>query len=718
MKVRVMKPISTFLIPTLLVSALSAVAADDRLIADFEGADYSGWSATGDAFGNGPAGGTLPGQMAVGDYQGKGLVNSFRGGDGSTGTLTSPSFTIDRPFLRFLIGGGGWEGKTCMELLVDGKSVRSATGPNTEPGGSENLAPAEWDVREFQGKEAVLRITDKATGGWGHINIDHIVLTETRLPGMRMNVERSFVVSEPFLLIPIRNGADKREVTFLLDGKEIVTNTIELADAEPDWWAFVDTTAWMGKSLTLRVDKLREDSAALDQVTQSDSLRGSEALYQEKLRGRFHFSSRRGWLNDPNGLVFHNGLYHLFYQHNPYGWSWGNMHWGHAVSPDMIHWRELPSALAPDSFGPMFSGGAVVDWNNTSGFGETGKPPVVLFYTAAGDPTVQCLAHGTDGVHFTKYEGNPILDQVTPGNRDPKVVWHEPSGKWVMTLYVEHEGVHTIHFYNSSDLKQWTYLSRVDGLFECPEFYQLGVDGDPSDKKWVLSGASGEYFVGSFDSRVFQPETPKLRGPHGDVYYAAQNFSNIPESDGRCIQIGWLRTETRGMPFNQSMSIPRELKLVRTPDGPRQTMTPVEELAGIRIRSQGIAPRDLEPGGRNPLDGFQAELVEIRAEIEPGDAEELTIDIRGAKLIYRKSPGELEINGVKAPAPLRDGRLDLIVYCDLHVIEIFACGGLVYLPISFQPDPRNLSTVLSCQGGAARIRSLHAYTLSSAWRAR
>lgn len=696
---------------------MGASAAEDRLLTDFEGDDYGEWIVTGTAFGPGPAKGTLPGQMAVGGYQGKGLVNSYRGGDGSTGTLTSPPFPIDHRYVSFLIGGGGWPGRTCMDLLVDGKTVRSATGPNTKPGGSENLAPAQWDVGEFRGKSAVLRITDNATGGWGHINIDHIVLTDKRLPVTLENVERRFPISKRYLLLPIKNGAAKRVVTTLVDGEEVVRNTIELADADPDWWAFIDTSAWKGKTVTLRVDKLREDSGALKQVEQSDTLRGDEPLYQEKLRGQFHFSSRRGWLNDPNGMVFHDGLYHLFYQHNPYGWGWGNMHWGHAVSRDMVRWKELPVVLAPDSFGPMFSGGAVVDDKNTSGFGEAGKAPLVLFYTAAGDPTVQCLAHGTDGVNFTKYEDNPILPQVTPGNRDPKVIWHEPSGRWVMTLYVEHDGVHAIHFYHSPDLKRWTYLSRFDGLFECPEFYQLAVAGDPANKKWVLIGASGEYFVGSFDGKEFKAETPKLRGPYGDVYYAAQNFSDIPEKDGRCIQIGWLRTETRGMPFNQSMSIPRVLGLVSTPDGPRQTMTPVKELESLRARSLHVDPQALKPGAGNPLDGFEAELLEVRAEIEPADAEEITLDIRGAKIIYRISTGELEIYGLKAPAPLRNGRLDLIAYCDRHVIEIFACDGLVYMPVSFQPDPRNLRTSLSCEGGTSRIRSLGVYKLSSMWSA-
>ena len=527
------------------------------------------------------------------------------------------------------------------------------------------------------------------------------------------NTECRFTITKRFLNIPIKNGAPKCEVTTLVDGKVVVKNTMELAVSDPDWWAFMDVGGWMGKTVTLR-----GDSAALGKIEQGDEIQGAGNLYQEPLRGQFHFSARRGWLNDPNGMVWHNGVYHLFFQHNPYGWAWGNMHWGHAVSSDMVHWKELPEALLPDELGPMFSGGAVIDWKNSSGFGEPGKPPMVLFYTASGNPTVQCAAYSIDGVNFAKHSGNPIIKQVTPGNRDPKVIWHEPTKKWVLTLYVEHDGVHTIHLYNSDDLKNWNYLSRVEGLFECPEFYELPVDGDPAKSKWVITAASGEYLIGSFDGREFKAETRKLPGFYGNVCYAAQTFSDIPKEDGRRIQIGWLRTDTPGMPFNQSMSIPRELKLVSTPDGPRQTLTPVKELEALRVKSHKLDPREIAPGAANPLDGIKAELLELRADLEPGDASEIILNIRGATLIWRKANSELEVNGLKAPAPLKDGRLKLTAYCDRQVLEVFASDGLSYMPVSFHPKPDDLTVGLESKGGAARIHSLEVNELKSAWNVR
>jgi sucrose-6-phosphate hydrolase SacC (GH32 family) len=181
---------------------------------------------------------------------------------------------------------------------------------------------------------------------------------------------------------------------------------------------------------------LREDSTALARIEQSDAIKNIEDLYREPKRGLFHFSPKRGWNNDPNGCVYYNGEYHLFFQHNPYGWSWGNMHWGHAVSKDLVHWEEIGDVLLPDEMGPMFSGSAVVDSKNTSGFGKDGQAPLVLIYTAAGNPTVQGIAYSTDGRNFTKYSGNPVLGQVTGGNRDPKVIWDEANQRWVMVLYV------------------------------------------------------------------------------------------------------------------------------------------------------------------------------------------------------------------------------------------------------------------------------------------
>ena len=705
---------------TFFLSCLvSAAATEDKVLADFENGSYAPWTVTGEAFGAGPASGPLPGQMNVEGFQGKGLVNSFYAGDDSTGLLVSPAFKIERSFISFLIGGGRSD-RLALQLLVDGRVVRSATGPNDKQGGSETLAPESWEVGEFAGMMATLRIVDEATGGWGHISVDHIVQTDVKPKGFVNDMTRTFTATSRYLHIPVKNGAPKRVVTLLVDGQRVVRNDIELADAAPDWWAPMDVSAWKGQSLTLRVDKLREDSAALSSIEQSDVLKEADSLYREPLRGQFHFSPQRGWNNDPNGCVFYNGEYHLFFQHNPYGWGWGNMHWGHAVSKDLVHWEELGDKLLPDDMGPMFSGSAVVDWKNTSGFGKDGQPPLVLFYTAAGNPATQCLAYSTDGRTFTKYHANPVVKEVTGGNRDPKVIWHEPTQQWVMVLYVEWQQRHTVHFFTSPNLKDWQLASISDGdktgeryLYECPDFFELPVDGDATRKKWVLLGADSQYATGSFDGKSFLPDAVRLPGHRGRGFYAAQSFSDVP--DGRRLFIGWWQTETKGMPFNQSMTVPLELKLAQTTDGPRLTFMPVKELEALRTKSHRFDPMTLAPGDKNPLGAIGAELVEMRVEFEPREAKEIALNIRGITVEYDVAEQEIIVAGHRAAAPLKNGKQRLVIYCDRTGVEVFASDGLCYVPMPFLVKPDERSVSFETRGGAAHVTALEVHELRSAW---
>lgn len=709
-----------------LLAALSFPAflhaqTPEIVIADFEGADYGGWKSEGEAFGSAPARGTLPGQMRVDGFAGKGLVNSFQGGDRSTGTLASPEFKIERRYLAFLIGGGGFAGETCLNLLIEGQAARMATGPNTKPGGSEHLDPQFWDLAPFAGKTARLQIVDRATGGWGHINVDQIVLTDREPARDLLNATREITGEKRLLNFPVKTGAPKRKVEVLSDGKVVRSFEIELAPAEPDWWAPLDISAWTGGKLTVRVDKLRSDSRALESIKQSDDLVDGADLYREALRPQFHFSSKRGWLNDPNGLVFYRGEYHLFYQHNPYGWNWGNMHWGHAVSPDLVHWKELGEALYPDNFGTMFSGSAVVDWKNTSGFGKNGEPPLVLFYTADGNPTTQCMAYSTDGRTFTKYEANPIVKEISRGNRDPKVIWHEPTQKWVMVLYVEMPGKkHTVHFFNSPNLRDWTLASITEGgtdrdgyLFECPDFYELPVEGARGTKKWVLSGANSEYAIGTFDGTKFTPEVSKLPGHRGRGFYAAQTYSDEPK--GRRIQIGWGQMPSPGMSFNQLQLFPCEQKLVQTPEGLRLTWEPVAEIASLRKRNHDVPGFTLEKSSPNKLSGFEAELIELRAEFAPKPDAIVAFTLRGIPIEYNTSTQKLRVVDHEVAAPLFNGRQNLTVLIDRTSIEVFANDGDVYVPLPIIPKTEDRKLELAAKSGSADFVKLTVSELSSAW---
>ncbi|HEY0257234.1 MAG TPA: glycoside hydrolase family 32 protein, partial [Candidatus Methylacidiphilales bacterium] len=461
---------------------------------------------------------------------------------------------------------------------------------------------------------------------------------------------RELTITGSYLRLPIKNAAPVWKLTLTADGKEEPPIAIGLASGKPDWWGWKDVRSLMGKTVTLKLMGASQGAADLVAITQADSIETPSDLYHEALRPQFHFSSRRGWLNDPNGLSFYKGEYHLFYQHNPYGVPWGNMHWGHAVSRDLVHWHELSDALYPDEMGQMWSGSAVVDGRNTSGLGQKGQAPLVLIYTADKTWGI-CLASTLDGRRITKYADNPVIKQITKENRDPKVMWYEPEKKWVMVLFVPYpvEGLdakeksakkNTIVFLSSPNLKDWTVMSQVPFSKECPDFFELPVDGDKAHQKWVLTSANGDYKVGGFDGTAFTPETPMLPGPSGGKSYAAQTFGNMPQGDHRRIHIGWLQVPSPGMPFSQEMSVPIELKLIATPEGPRLTWTPVEELKALRGEGHHIKSLTLKPGDTNPLANVHGNLLEIRARFKPNEAGEMSLNVRGASVNYNAATQE------------------------------------------------------------------------------
>ncbi len=543
--------------------------------------------------------------------------------------------------------------------------------------------------------------------------------------GQAPEARRDLVATARWLHFPVKTGAPKREVTVTSKGLADYHFEIEMGDGGADWWAPLDLSQWRGRSITVSVSGLLDGSRVLGSLRLSDDIIGKETLYHEPLRPQFHFSARRGWNNDPNGLAFYDGEYHLFFQHNPYGCDWGNMHWGHATSRDLVHWQEHGDVLFPDAMGPMFSGSAVVDWKNSSGLGTRKRPPLVLIYTAAGHPATQCLAFSVDGRAVTKYSGNPVLRQITEGNRDPKIFWHEPTRRWVMVLYVgipepgkvdangKQVRRETIHILNSPDLKNWTLTSTTDGFYECPDLFELAVDGNAAVTKWVLTAANSDYLVGWFDGAKFAAETAKVKGNLGMGFYAAQTFSDIP--DGRRIQIGWLQAPAPGMPFNQAMSVPVTLSLGSTAEGPRLLRQPVEELNRLRTSSIHRGPLRLNEGDANPFASADGELLELRADFEPGDAAEVSFDLRGVPIIYDPAKGELLVNGHRAPAPLRGGRQTLIVYVDRTAFEVFAANGLVYVPMPVIPSPKNTTVRVSTRGGSVTFRTLDLHVLRSAW---
>ncbi|MGC8887960.1 MAG: hypothetical protein ACP5MG_12465 [Verrucomicrobiia bacterium] len=517
-----------------------------------------------------------------------------------------------------------------------------------------------------------------------------ILCAQIVLTGFGQNqtaAERSLTIEKRYLLFPVKSASDnhpKQRVTLLVDGIVVRDFDINLTDF-PDWYAHLDVSGWKGKRATLRADKLPQNVNTLDLVAQSDEIWNIADLYKESLRAQFHFSPRRGWNNDPNGLVFADGFYHLYFQHNPFGWSWGNMHWGHAVSRDLVHWTELPIAIYPFKYGDWaWSGSAVVDHHNTSGWKKGTNDLIVAAYTSTGRG--ECIVYSNDGGKtFTEFEANPVVKHI---GRDPRLLWFAPAKHWIMAVYDEFNKEHHIAFYTSLDLKQWTFQSRIAGFFECPDIFEL-------NGKWVLTAANSDYMIGAFDGKKFTPETPKLKGHRGRGFYAAQTYSNDPK--GRVVQIGWLQTETRGMPFNQAMSLPMELKLHQTPDGFRLGWHPIQELKLLRDGNNQA----------DTIDKFRSELIELRSEFE-GDA---TFTIRGAKIQYDSSKQEIDVNGHRAPAPLIDGKQQIIIYVDRTALEIFISDGLTYIPMPFIPKSDNQTVAVN-----GNIKSIELYRLKSIWR--
>ena len=534
-----------------------------------------------------------------------------------------------------------------------------------------------------------------------------------------------------YLILPVRRGPVTGRLRLRAPGLEVREFDIELGDAaHADYEVFTDLGAATAAGASVELEY--EGDAALDGVRCAPQPPGAAELYREPLRPQFHFSSRRGWLNDPNGLVYHDGTYHLFYQHNPYGTEWGNMHWGHAVSEDLVHWTERPVALYPDALGTMFTGCAVVDRHNTSGLGNGSQPPIVLLYTAAGEwarPPVaytQCLAFSADGgATWHQYDGNPVLPHQAGKNRDPKVIWHPQSERWIMALYLERTAY---ALFSSRNLIDWERTCDLDlpGCTEVPDFFPLAVDGDPDDERWVFWGANTTYLVGEFDGRRFTPQGgPRRLQPSGQ-HYAAQTFSDIPAADGRRIMIGWMRQSLPGMPFSQFMSVPHTLHLQRaagSASGPPTLVTaPVRELETLREATWEVADHPLRPGAAAAAE-LTGELLDVEVTIELTGAEAAGMAVRGASVWYDRRSGAV-FNGSHAGqlAPGLD-RVTLRVFADRASVELFAAPGEVAAgaaaPVMLgaggvaMPAQREVHFVAA--GGSAVLRHARVSRLRSAW---
>lgn len=487
-----------------------------------------------------------------------------------------------------------------------------------------------------------------------------------------------------------------------------------------------------------------DEVAKLSGVTELKD--GRPEYYKETYRPQFHFTAKKNWLNDPNGLVYYDGTYHMFYQYMPPHRPGAYKDWGHAISRDLVHWTQTDNPITPHKvWSGCWSGSAVVDENNTAGFQIGDKKTIVVFITNGSDAgaglgplCTQCIAYSTDGGNtFTYYDQNPVIRNIHNANRDPKVVWDDVSSKWIMSLYMDKGN--DFGLFSSSDLKEWKYLSTVsiEGVTECPGFEALPVDGNSTNKKWLFFGANGNHIIGSFDGTNFKPETKVLRADYGMNFYAAQTWSNSP--DGRCIHLAWMPTKRYpNMPFEQQMNFPTELKLRNTSDGIRMFRMPVAEISTLYDKTNSLNNVSIKEG-ENLFKEMNGELYDIDLEIEPRNAISFKIGIRSALIEYdavrkmiscgdpskdhKEEVGWWTIkrdnispsnNLGEAPLTPIEGKIKLRILVDRTTIEIFGNDGQVVISSCFMPEENNRSYSLTSQGEVKLVKA-EVRSLQSSW---
>jgi len=473
-------------------------------------------------------------------------------------------------------------------------------------------------------------------------------------------------------------------------------------------------------------------------------------MYEETFRPQYHFSPKENWMNDPNGLVYYKGEYHLFYQYHPYSKVWGPMHWGHAISRDLIHWEELPIALYPDELGQIFSGSAVVDQDNTSGLKNSEEDVLVAIFTHHGEKSEQqSIAYSNDkGRTWTKYKGNPVVKN--PGIkdfRDPKVFWHRPSQRWIMTLAAGD----CVHFYGSPNLLDWSFLSSFGkeygahgGVWECPDLIELEIEGENA-KKWVLivsinpggpnGGSAVQYFTGDFDGITFAADMEKERvqwADYGRDFYAAVTWSNIEEP----IWIGWMSNwqyanQVPTDPFRSVMSIPRKLRLRREEGKLNLIQIPIELtsiVAGTLIVNEELT---LQPHASKKMEVNKLQLL-FQGKVKGNTASAFTWTLRGEneylQIIFDCVNKEVRMDRTKSglttfseqfssvsKMPLKELE-EFSIFIDQSSVELFVNQGRGVMTELFFPTAKKMILEIEAIDGIVDLTDISVKILQSAWK--
>lgn len=579
-------------------------------------------------------------------------------------------------------------------------------------------------------------------------------------------------VSAPgkYLLLPIQESSNEGKVKLETGSPADMAMDVRLAVDSIEY--YVPFEIPQGGDATVSIRKVVADAVCWEHIQLTDTFDTSNTDYYRPV---YHHTPLYGWMNDPNGMVYKDGEYHLYFQYNPYGSKWGNMHWGHSVSTDLVHWNHLKPAIARDTLGHIFSGSTVVDKNNTAGYGDNA---LIALYTSASDEhgQIQCMAYSTDdGRTYTKYEKNPVLLPFDglKDFRDPKVFWYEPDKKWVMIVSADKE----MRFYASQNLKDWEYMSAFGkgygaqpNQFECPDFIQLPVDGDKNKMKWVMlvninpgcmfGGSATEYFVGDFDGKEFtcdtKPETVKWLD-YGKDHYAAVCISNTGE---RIISIPWMSNwqyanVTPIRQYRGANGLPRELSLY-TKDGQIYVAADVvKEVEALRKDTRSFDPITVKDEYK--IDEIVPQTdgaYELEMDITPntsgvagfdlmnakGEVAKIYLDMKSGKLVMDRTASGLVAFGEKsephaketddhrktmsvnyqndfalgtwAPLSLCEGKTyHLNVFVDKCSVEIFVDGGRIAMTNLVFPTEPYNTLRFYTEGGEAQVSNMKVYKL-------
>lgn len=579
-----------------------------------------------------------------------------------------------------------------------------------------------------------------------------MMYAEARLKIHHLANEQNIVSVEEamrYLLLPVQDDAPEAKLCVVENNRQAtVIINVRLARERVDYYVPLDLEAFVGRNVKIDVQGMPQGSLCWEKMSLSDTF---DTANTEKFRPAYHHTPAYGWMNDPNGMFYKDGVYHLYFQHNPYGSTWGNMNWGHSYSTDLVHWTYAGDAITPDAWGTVFSGSAVVDKDNSAGFGRNA---IVAFYTSAkptpwGDAQMQSIAYSTDdGKTFEKYPGNPVITSTEKDFRDPHVFRHEATGRWIMILAAGQE----MRIYSSANLKDWTYESSFGkeygshaGVWECPDLFELPVEGT-SEKKWVLvcninpggpfGGSATQYFTGTFDGHKFtcdtKPEVTKWMD-YGKDHYAAVSFDNAP--DGRRVMIAWMSNwqyanQVPTVQFRSANAIARDVYLFRDKGVDYVGSRPVAEMTALRgdavvSKKATLGELSVKKMFKTPSGAYEIDLamapqdgatVKLMLSNQKGEYVTVVYDGNIGTLSFdRRQGGDnkfSELFPAVTTAPVHGKLTSLRVFVDKSSVEVFGNDGrAVMTNLVFPSEPYNSLTLGSDKKTA--VSSLKVYPLTN-----